>query len=266
MNECEYFVDIHCHLLPGIDDGATSWAESLAMARIAVSDGIRTTVATPHQLGAFEHNRGATIRAQVAQLQTLLEQHDIRLKVLPGADVRIAPELRAGLKSGDVLTLGDTGVYVLLELPHEMYVPLEPVLDELEKNGMRGVLSHPERNRGLLRKPELVAPLVERGCAMQVTAGSLAGTFGPKCQEMSEWLFEQGLVHIIATDAHGPRARRPLMGRAYDHVAEIVNEDMAAQVCCANPLAVIEGRPIDLEIQRPRRRGLSKWLDWKRAS
>ncbi|MFW6171955.1 MAG: tyrosine-protein phosphatase [Planctomycetota bacterium] len=260
MVECGVFADIHCHVLPQLDDGATSWAESLAMARIAVAEGIRTIVATPHQLGMYSHNRGGIIRGHVSQLQQLLERHRIPLTVLPGADVRIAPEMLPGLKAGEILTLGDTDVYVLLELPHDVYFPLDPVLDGLEQMGMQGILSHPERNEAILRNPELVAPLVQRGCPMQVTAGSLVGTFGPACQKMSKWLFEQGLAHIVATDAHGSRNRRPLMKRAFETVIEWVDEDAAVQTCCVNPLAVAKGDRVDLDVTRPRRRRFAKWL------
>lgn len=265
MVDSRSFVDVHCHLLPGVDDGAESWDESLAMARIAVAEGIRTVVATPHQLGVYDHNRGSMIRTRVSQFQKLLERHAVPLSVLPGADVRIMPEMLPGLRSGEILTLGDTGVYVLLELPHDVYFPLEPVLDGLQRMGIRGILSHPERNHEILRNPELVPPLVQRGCPMQVTAGSLAGTFGPACQKMSKWLFEQGLAHLVATDAHGSRNRRPLMKRAFDRVTEWVDEGTAVQTCCTNPLAVARGHRLELNMTKPRRGGFAKWLGRRRA-
>lgn len=265
MVEGRSFVDVHCHLLPGVDDGSKCWEESLAMARIAVDDGIRTTVATPHQLGMYYCNRGGMIRDGAVQLQELLDTHHIPLTVLPGADVRITPEMVPGLKAGEILTLGDTGVYVLMELPHEVYFPLEPVLESLKRMGMQGVLSHPERNHGVLQNRELVVPLVERGCVMQVTAGSVVGSFGPTCQRMSHWLFEQGLAHIVATDAHGSQSRRPLLRRAFEQVTEWVNEDAAVQTCCLNPLAVVRGDPVEWEIAKPRPRGLAKWLGRRRA-
>src|SRR4051812_40707285 len=124
-------VDIHCHLLPEIDDGAKSCEESLAMARMAARDGIGTIVVTPHQLGNYRHNRGEAIREQTAQLQELLSANQIPLRVLPGADVRIEADMLSLLRSGEVLTLADRGRHVLLELPHELYMPLEPVLAEL---------------------------------------------------------------------------------------------------------------------------------------
>jgi len=265
VEQRETFVDIHCHLIPGIDDGAKSWQESLAMARLAVADGIETIVVTPHQLGGYAHNSGEMIRHRTAELQQALDNHDIRLQVLPGADVRIDQGMIEGLKDGSVMTLGDHGRHVLLELPHEMYFPLEPVLDDLGRAGMVGILSHPERNQGLLKQPSLIETLVDYGCLMQVTAGSLTGTFGPQSQKMAEWLLSEGLVHFLSTDAHGPRARRPLIGRAFQHTAETVGEETAIDLCCRNPAAVAAGEEVEAVCRKPQRTGLASWFTWRKA-
>lgn len=236
------FVDVHCHMLHGIDDGSKSADESLEMARMAVADGIATVILTPHQLGSYRHNTGDDIRSRVADFQELLDQHEIPLRVLPGADVRIEPDMLQKLQTGEVLTLGDHGRHVLLELPHEIYFPLEPVLEQLHAAGMIGILSHPERNHGLLRDPQYIAPLVAMGCLMQVTAGSLTGTFGPASQQMSEWMLDQGLVHILATDAHGARSRRPLLNRAFQIASRLVGPEVALRMCSEVPAAIAEGR------------------------
>lgn len=259
------WVDIHCHLLPGIDDGAKDQAAALAMARMAVDQGTATVIATPHQLGNFRHNRGDAIRRQVADLQELLNANAIPLVVLPGADVRIEDDMVRLLAKGDVLTLGDHGKHVLLELPHELYFPLEPVLDALTKRGMVGVLSHPERNRGILRQPELIEPLVDAGCLMQATTGSLTGSFGPESQSLAEKMVGRGLVHFLATDAHGPKSRRPLFREAYQRACELAGERAATTMCRENPRLVAEGRQVAagrLEVQPPKR----GWRFWKRAS
>jgi protein-tyrosine phosphatase len=259
------FVDIHCHLLPGIDDGAKDLDESLAMARVAVEDGTTTIVATPHQLGNFGHNRGDDIRRRVGEVQQTLDREQIPLKVLPGADVRIEPDMIAGLASGDVLTLGDHRSHVLLELPHELYLPLEPLLAELARRNIVGILSHPERNMGILRQPNVLPPLVEAGCLLQVTAGSVCGTMGDVCQEFSEWLLAEGMVHFIATDAHGQRSRRPLMRRAFERVAELTDESTAIALCSENPGRVAAGEAVTAgRRERPRKR--RKWFLSKAAT
>ena len=235
------FVDIHCHLLPGIDDGARDWDESMAMAQLAVADGTTTIIATPHQLGNFGGNRSDTVRGLVAELQQRLDAVNVPLKILAGADVRIEPDLAEKIHCGDVLSLGDHRRHVLLELPHELYLPMEPVLDDLARRNMVGILSHPERNQGIQRDPNLLVPLVDRGCLTQVTAGSLCGSFGGECQRLAEWMLSERLVHFVATDAHGPRARRPLMLRAYQRVVELTDEETAADLCLQNPSCVAAG-------------------------
>jgi protein-tyrosine phosphatase len=238
------FVDIHCHLLPGIDDGAKSWDDALAMARLAVDDGTTTIIATPHQLGNFGHNRGGEICHLVDELQRRLDDACVPLRVLPGADVRIEPEMVERIPSGEVLTLGDHRCHVLLELPHELYFPVEPVLAELRRRKLVGILSHPERNEGILRQPDVLAPLVDAGCLMQITAGSLCGSFGSICQEFAEWMLQERLVHFVATDAHGTRSRRPLMRRAFERTCELTDEEIAIDLCSRNPGRVADGAAV----------------------
>lgn len=264
------FTDIHCHLVPGIDDGAKSLDESLAMARLAVEEGVDTIICTPHQCGNASHVTGDMIRTQVAELQSQLTAVGIPLRVLPGADVRIEPGLVGMLHSGSVVSLADLRRHVLLELPHEVYLPLEPLLGELRSAGMTGILSHPERNAGILARPEIMGRLVDRGCLMQVTAGSLMGTFGPASQQAAEQFVLQGLVHFIATDAHGSKARRPLMKRAYEKCVQLVGEPAANQMHCLHPAAVAAGKDVPggrLQTCRPTGRSslLSNWFRKKSA-
>lgn len=263
MADLPFFVDIHCHLLPGIDDGSQSWEESLEMAEMAVADGFQAMIVTPHQLGGFAHNDGETIRQRCLEFQQVLDEHRIKLRLLPGADVRIDTSMIPGLRSGQVLTLADRRQHVLLELPHELYFPLEPVLQNLHMIGMVGILSHPERNQGILKQRQLLAPLVEKGCLMQVTSGSLLGTFGPASQELGEWMLAEGLVHFLATDAHGAKSRRPLMRRAFERVIELVGEETARRICCQYPAAVFEGRAVPGG--RHRARKSSGWFRWRKA-
>lgn len=249
-------VDIHCHLLPGIDDGAADLDASLAMARMSVEQGVETIVVTPHQLGAFDGNHGDDIRRRTVELQQELDSRAIPLKVLPGGDVRIEDHMIAGIESGDVLTLGDHRKHVLLELPHELYFPLEPVLDALKNRGMVGILSHPERNAGLLARQQLIESLVDYGCLMQVTAGSLVGGMGPASQAMAERMASRGLIHFLSTDAHSPKRRRPRLNDALVVAEKLVGEEAARRWCGGNPRAVAEGRQVTPgrgSIAKPRR-------------
>ena len=160
-----------------------------------------------------------------------------------------------------MLTLADRKKYVLLELPHELYFSLAPLLEQLQGISMTGILTHPERNQGLIKQPELIESLVQEGCLMQITAGSLMGTFGPIAHDFSQWMLSEGLVHFVASDAHGVKSRRPLMRRAHDRVAKLIDKEMADIVCCRNPSWAIEGREIPPgRLREPQRRGVLDWL------
>ena len=236
------------------------------MAWLSVEQGVDTIVVTPHQCGAFADNKGDDIRRRTSDLQEHLRTAGVPLKLLPGADVRIEDDLVESIQRGDVLTLGDHGRHVLLELPHELYFPLEPVLDQLERHGMVGILSHPERNAGLRQNPSLIAPLVEYGCLMQVTAGSLLGAFGPTSQAMAESMARQGAIHFLSTDAHGPKARRPRLADAHQAAAELVGERAATLWCREFPMAVAQGRDVPAgytHVEPPKR---SIWPFWSRKA
>ena len=259
------FADIHCHILPGLDDGPRDWDESLAMARLAVADGTSTIVATPHQLGNFSQNRGVDIRPRVIELQQRLDAAAIPLRVLPGGEIRIEPGLVDGLARDELLTLGDHRRHVLIELPFEIYLPLDPILDDLSRRKLVGILAHPERNDGLLRRPELLAPLVDAGCLTQLTAGSLCGTFGPESKELAEWLLEMGLVHIVSSDGHGTRSRRPLLLRAHERIESLIDRQTADDLCNHNPARIAAGQDVRsgrrAQLQSRRRKG---W--WARSA
>lgn len=268
MPTADPFVDIHCHLLPEIDDGAKSWDESLGMARMAVEDGMATMIVTPHQLGTYCHNDGDLIRHRTAEFQAALDEEGIPLEVLPGADVRIEDGMIAGLRRGSVLSLGDLRRHVLLELPHELYFPLEGILEDLRRIGMVGILSHPERNQGILQRPEVVEPLVDAGCLMQVTASSFLGGMSGPAQALAEWLLQRGLVHFVATDAHGIKSRRPLISRAFRRVAELTDWETAVDLCCRHPAAVAAGEEVVAGRRTTavrKRAGLTNWFSWRKA-
>ncbi len=262
----EPFADIHCHLLPGIDDGANHWDDTLAMARMAADDGITTIVATPHQLGSWSENRGEEIRSLVDECNERLSNEQIPLKVLPGGEIRIEPGLIDELVTGELVTLGDHRRHVLLELPHELYFPIDGLMNELAARRITVVLAHPERNQGLLRQPDLAVDLVNAGCLMQLTAGSLCGMMGSHVDDMAVWMISEGLVHVVATDAHSPRTRRPQLGRAHERICELVDVATADDLCSRNPALIASGRSVPVGRRTvPRRRRASWWRGRKSA-
>jgi protein-tyrosine phosphatase len=267
VSRSETFIDTHCHLLPGVDDGATTWEDALVMARAAVADGISTAIVTPHQLGTNRDLDGPTIRAKTAHLQQYLNQHDVPLGVLPGAEVRIEPDLVAKIREGEVLTLADRGRYVLLELPHEIYLPLDEMLRGLRRAGLIGILAHVERNQGVLAQPAVIQPLLDAGCLLQVTAASITGSFGPHVQKLAERLIEQGQAQLVATDAHGVNVRRPQMQRAFQRTVELAGYRAACDLFRNHPAAIVNDRPLGscTRTSSTKRPGLGRWLPWNKA-
>ena len=211
------------------------------MARTALADGTTSLIATPHQLGTNGQVTAEIIRDGVRSLQTAIDAEKIPVVVRSGADVRIDPELPKLLKQGKVLTLADRGKHVLLELPHDTYYPLDKLFNSLRKQGLVGILSHPERNRGIMKDPDVMWDVVEAGGLLQITAASLAGTFGSSCQEIAELAVNEGLIHFIASDAHDTKHRPFGMREAYDTICDMAGEKLADLVCCENPARVFEG-------------------------
>jgi len=201
-------IDLHCHLLPGIDDGPPSMADALALARAQRAVGVGTVVATPHVGPVFPHNRAASIADDVAELRAELARANVALEVLPGAEIAAAglPDLDADELRG--LSLGGAGS-ILLEAPLTGDFPIERAAGELFDAGLGVVLAHPERCELFLRAPARLRALVDEGALTQVTAGSLAGVFGRTARAAARQWAADGLVHNVASDAHDLRRRGP---------------------------------------------------------
>jgi protein-tyrosine phosphatase len=238
-------VDVHCHCLPGIDDGPRTTAEAVDLCRALVGDGITTVVATPHQLGAYElRNHGAMIRQRVAELRATLEAEAVPLNVLPGAEVRIDERIPWLLDAGDVVTVGDAGSHMLLELPQNQFVDPSPLIRTLARAGVCAVITHPERLPEVVRRPTIVRRWVDAGGLLQVTAASLAGRFGADAEQVAWGLIAAGLVAIVATDAHGARHRSPRMSQAIALLEERHGWGVTAQLCVDGPRRLVRPHAI----------------------
>lgn len=207
-------IDLHSHILPGIDDGSKSLEMSLAMARIAVDDGITMMACTPHIYPGMYMNDKAGITAARDALQATLDEHAIALQLTTGADVHLVPGLLEGLRAGTVPTLHNTR-YLLLEPSHHVAPPrfAESVF-QLVAAGYVPVITHPERLTWVEDNFQVFVDLTQQGAWMQVTAGALTGVFGPRAKYWGERFVGEGLTHIIATDAHSAGRRIPVMSEA----------------------------------------------------
>lgn len=257
-------IDLHCHLLPGIDDGAPDEATSLAMARIAVADGIRTTACTPHIYPGLYENDAAGIRSRVAALQRRLFEEGIPLGLTLGADAHLTPELLGRLKAGTAPSLAG-GRYFLLEPPHTVAPPrFSEAMFDFVGAGYTPVLTHPERLTWIRQHYAVFVALVKSGVWMQVTAGSLTGRFGKEARYFGEKMLDEGLVHLLATDAHGVRHRAPLLAEGRDAAAKWVGPEEARRLVVDRPQAILDNRrPVEVTAvpalleggMKPRRRG-----------
>lgn len=240
-------IDLHCHILPGIDDGAADLSTASAMARAMVADGVTVVACTPHILPGLYHNTGPLIRAAIARLQRTLDFAGIELRLVGGADVHIAPDVVAGLRAGRLLSLAESR-YVLIEPPHHVAPPrMESLFSGMLDAGYVPVLTHPERLQWIKSHYELIGNLAALGVWMQITSGSLSGEFGTQAKYWAEKLLDDGLVHILATDSHDMGRRSPNLSRGRDLAAERVGEERAVHLVLTRPRGVIEDvSPADL--------------------
>ncbi len=235
-------IDLHCHLLPGIDDGPSSIRDAVRMARVAVEDGATTVVCTPHRRPRFP-NTPAIVRDAVATFRERLEEEDIALELVTGMELDIGELLAMDADERAAATLGD-GPWLLVEMPFEGWpLDLPRLMTELEMQGLRVVLAHPERSSSVQKNPDRIRDLVGRGALVQVNAESLTGMLGDQPQRAAERLLRSGYVHVIASDAHTPTRRPPGLRAALDRAAEILRvlpSDIAWMVDDL-PRAIISG-------------------------
>jgi protein-tyrosine phosphatase len=234
-------IDLHCHLLPGIDDGAQALEVSFEMARQAVADGISTTACTPHIYPGLFENSGPDIVRRVGDLQSALADADIPLSLTQGADIQMVPELVAGLRAQTMPTLGGSR-YFLFEPPHHTVpVGFERLLFDALASGYVPVITHPERLTWLddAHYPWFV-DAARQGAWLQITSGAVTGRFGRRAKYWSERFLDDGVVHILATDAHEPVHRPPLLAEGREAAAHWVGAEEAEALVLHRPRAVLD--------------------------
>lgn len=236
-------IDIHTHILPGVDDGASDLFESLEMARLAVADGITQMFATPHHRDCTPLTR-FEVAQRLEKLQGELTKADIPLKLVAGHEVRLYDDVLQDWEQELAGPLGNTS-YVLAEpLFHSYSKRTEAILFELIDRGYIPILAHPERIFPIQENLALIEPVLERGALVQLTAGSITSDRDWRAHRAAVTLLRQGMVHIIASDAHKPYRRRPILSRARAVAAQIVGAEQADALVTGNPQAVLENRLI----------------------
>jgi protein-tyrosine phosphatase len=254
-------IDLHLHLLPGVDDGPVDLAAALALARECCADGTPTVAATPHfddwTRHALPDAAGAVDRVDC--LQAELDRAGLPLQVLVGGEAFLAPDLPRRVRDGLVPTIAGTQWLLVETTVHQMPIYFEHVLFELQAMGICPLLAHPERYGWLHKKPELLGELVARGVRAQVSASSLTGTSRRPQRALAETFVRRGFVQVIASDRHGAGTGVSLRD-SYAAAAALVGEERARQLVEEHPRLIVDGRPIPatLEVDAPRK----QWLKW----
>ncbi len=280
MGETPEMIDLHSHILCGLDDGAQLLEESIEMCRMSYHDGIRTIVATPHILDGIYENDRSTILPRVQELNAALKKsafpgpcsaersspgharhsalvtphsalgldstivnQQSSIKILPGADVHFSSDILHRYEEGEIVTVNDQGRYLMVEFESQgIPYMAEKALFQMLTNGIVPIISHPERNMEIGKEPRRYYEMIRMGCLGQVTAMSLTGEFGPKVMKVAEKLLAHRLIHIIASDAHSVRRRPPVLSSGVKAAEKIVGEEEARKLVTEYPAAVIEGR------------------------
>lgn len=252
-------IDIHCHIIPGIDDGPKDVASSILMARKAEEEGITTIIATPHRSRVYV-NDAQEVRRLTAELQEHVRHEGLSLELLPGQEPRISGELIEDLQDGRVMPLTGTGHYVFVEFPFDV-VPryAKQLFFDLQLEGYVPVIVHPERNVQLREHPSILLELIRNGALSQVTAGSLTGRFGKKVQAYSKDLVRARQCHFLASDAHDTVKRGFHMQAAKALIADEFGADRFA-VMMDHAASLVKGEPVypeaPLEIKKKKWFGL----------
>jgi protein-tyrosine phosphatase len=232
-------IDLHCHILPGLDDGAADISVSLQMGRMLLADGVTAVACTPHILPGLYANSGPQIREATSQLQRIFEQEGIAIQLLTGADNHIVPNFVSELRAGHLLPLADSR-YVLMEPPHHVAPPrLEELFFNVLVAGFVPILTHPERLTWIESRYSVVQRLAKAGVWMQLTAGSLTGVFGRNARYWAERMLAEGLAHILATDAHDGSRRPPNLREGLARAAQLVGDQEAHHLVSTRPMGVL---------------------------
>ncbi len=237
-------IDLHSHILPGIDDGARDWDETLRMCRMAAEDGVETLAATPHIVEGIYPNETPQIAAHLDELRRRLD--GAAPEVILGAEVRVGANLVERLAAGTIPTLNGRS-YLLLELPYDILPPgLDRLIFQLKVQGITPIIAHPERNLRIQQQPDLLAPLIRGGALVQVTAMSIAGEFGERVRACAETILRCRMAHLLASDAHNAAKRPPGLSRGVEAAAKLIGREAAEAMVSGTPRKVVEGLPVEI--------------------
>lgn len=250
-------IDTHCHLLAGLDDGPATEEEALAMCRFAYAEGTRMAAATAHQNDRWPEVTPQRIRLGWSRLVRSLQEADIPLLVFPCAEVMVHPDIESSWTDGRLLSVADQRRYLLMEMPHGCFLDLFATVRGLIDRGVRPILAHPERHEELLHEAGQMERLIEAGCLVQVSSGSVTRPRSrADAKALKNW-FQRGIVHCLGSDGHSSTRRPPQMAAAYRQIQHWAGHAVADRVCSTFGMAILQGLPLQVPKPEPRR---STWL------
>lgn len=239
-------VDMHCHLVAGVDDGPRDLDEAVEMCRILLDEGVGAVHGLAHQNEFFPSVTPEVIRAGHRQLSERLREENLPLMVYPGAEIIVTPNMDEDWESGTLMSIADRGQYLFIEMPHGLFVDIGHLLARMAELGIRPVLAHPEQTPELLFSPGLLAEWVDMGLITQVSSANvLAMQSGRHLRALKTW-FRQGLVHLLGSDGHSPTRRPPHLAQAASVIADWVGSTWADRIASSNGLAILQGLPLRL--------------------
>jgi protein-tyrosine phosphatase len=243
--------DVHVHLLAGMDDGPRTAEDALEMCRAACAEGTRLMAATAHQNDHWPQVTPARIRTATEALRTQLQQAGVAVAVFPCAEVMAHPGLENSWANGQLLSVADRNQYLLVEMPHGLFVDLTRTAEKLRSAGIRMILAHPERHPEFLHDPGTLEAMIRLGCLVQVSSGSVTNPANAADERALKSWFKRGCVHVMGSDGHSPRRRPPRLADAYRKVCRWAGTVAADRIFSTHGTAVAHGLPVNIPEPQP---------------
>lgn len=236
-------VDIHCHILPGVDDGAQTIEESLHMLRKAESVGVKIVVASVHFLRGSYETESSERRRMTDELQKAADDKGIQVQVKPGVEYYLAPQILEDISNLEEFTINNNRKYMLVELPMNTVPPsIVDIFFSMKVKGITPILAHPERNSTICRNPQTIFALVEKGCLMQINAGSILGHFGGESKKMARYLITNGLAHVVGSDMHSSDS--VTLNKAVPPIEKLLGREQALRMFIDTPQQIVDGEEL----------------------
>jgi protein-tyrosine phosphatase len=251
-------VDMHCHLCAGFDDGPKTWEDVLTMCRMLCEEGAQMVAALAHQNEDYPDNSAQRIREGVKHLVQLLQQEKIPLRLAPTGEVMIHIDMESAWSKGDLLSVADRKQYLLVEMPHQTFVELGPLVGRFQQAGLNFILAHAERQPEFLHDAGRIEELIHAGCLVQVNSGSVINPRNSTDEKALKSWFQRGCVHLLGSDGHSSGRRAPRLAGAYQKIMQWAGEAVADRVCSTNGVAVLNGLP--LRVPPPQPKAKASWF------